>query len=235
MDRAGGGSGLDDRRLGNLPVTRWPGRGDWPRFSRLLDEVMDLDEASRRTRLDEIAGTEPRLAVELQSLLRAAGRAEAPGFLQGTLLAGLPLPGLAGRRIGEYRIESELGQGGTGSVWLARRGEMRVAIKLLHLSLLGQAGAARFRQEGAILARLAHPHVAALLDAGVTAEGQPYLVLEFVDGLPIDRYCDAHGLGVEGRLRLAGQVMQGLAHAHAQGVVHRDIKPSNILVTPAGT
>ena len=230
--------GFGDRRVGNLPQSRLPGRHRWARFSRLLDEVMDLDEAARHARLTQLARGEPALAAELRSLLRAAQRADDAGFLRGTLRAGQPQPGLPGRRIGAYRIDAELGQGGTGSVWLARRvdghGEARVAIKLLHMSLLGQAGAARFRQEGAILARLAHPQVAALLDAGVTPEGQPYLVLEFVDGLPIDRYCDEHGLNVEDRLGLAGQVMQGLAHAHGHGVVHRDIKPSNILVTPAG-
>jgi serine/threonine protein kinase len=110
-----------------------------------------------------------------------------------------------------------------------------VAIKLLHLSLLGQAGAERFRREGSILARLTHPHIARLLDAGVTAGGQPYLVIELVQGQRLDRHCDALHLSLQQRLQLFIGVLQAVAHAHGHLVVHRDIKPSNILVTPDGT
>jgi eukaryotic-like serine/threonine-protein kinase len=210
----------------------------WAWFSLLLDEVLDIDEPDRQRRLAQIEVHDPALACELRSTLQAARRATAEGFLGGTLLDGLPQPGLPGRRIGDYLIESELGLGGAGSVWLARRADRRddarVAIKLLHLSLLGRPGAARFAQEREILVRLAHPNIAELLDAGVSAEGQPYLVLELVDGLPINAYCDAHGLSIERRLELVGQILAGLAHAHRHLVVHRDIKPGNILVTPEG-
>ena len=95
------------------------------------------------------------------------------------------------------------------------------------------AGEARFRREGSILARLRHPHIAQLLDAGVSPSGQPYLVLEHVDGEPIDRYCDARRLDVEARLRLFLDVLAAVAHAHANLVVHRDLKPSNVLVGAA--
>lgn len=210
---------------------KMPDRHQWKQYSQLLDEVMDLDEPDGHASLEDVARGDPFLARRLL----------ADGFLGGTLMPGMPPPGLAGRRIGAYRIESELGAGGTGSVWLARpagAGEAssgaRVAIKLLHLSLLRRPGAARFAQEGAILARLSHPNIAGLLGSGVTPDGQPYLVLEFVDGVPIDQYCDGHGLGISQRLELVGQVMAGLMHAHGHGVVHRDIKPSNILVTPEG-
>src|SRR4030095_12509997 len=125
-----------------------------------------------------------------------------------------------------------------GSVWLAKRSdgrfEGRAAVKLLNASLVGRAGEERFRREGSILARLAHPHIARLIDAGVSAAGQPYLVLEHVDGEPFDRYCDQRKLDVEGRLRLFLDVLAAVAHAHANLIVHRDIKPSNVLVDTDG-
>ena len=103
---------------------------------------------------------------------------------------------LAGQTLGAYRLVSRIGQGGMGSVWLAERCdgrfEGRAAVKLLNLALMGRAGEERFRREGNILARLTHPHIAHLVDAGVSPTGQPYLVLEHVDGQRIDRYCDEH-------------------------------------------
>ena len=125
-----------------------------------------------------------------------------------------------------------------GSVWLAQRSdgrfEGRVAVKLLNASLVGRAGGERFRREGSILARLVHPHIARLLDAGVSEWGQPYLVLEHVDGQHIDRYCDDRRLDVDARLRLFLDVAEAVSLAHANLVVHRDIKPSNVLVGKDG-
>lgn len=125
-----------------------------------------------------------------------------------------------------------------GHVWLARRCDGRfegvVAIKLLNVALLGRAGAARFRREGRILARLQHPAIAHLIDAGVSPSGQPYFVLELVDGEPIDRYADGLGLGINARIRLFLEVLGAVAHAHANLIVHRDIKPSNVLVGKEG-
>ena len=109
-----------------------------------------------------------------------------------------------------------------------------VAIKLLNLGLIGRAGEARFTREGSILARLRHPRIAHLIDAGVSAIGQPYLVLEHVEGEHIDVYCDHHALGIEARLRLFLDVLEAVAHAHANLIVHRDIKPSNVLVSTDG-
>ena len=155
---------------------------------------------------------------------------------------GAAMPELAspaGQRLGPYVLEAQVGQGGGGSVWRARREDGRydaaVAIKLLHLALLGRAGAQRFRREGQILGRLTHPHIAHLLDAGVTPDGQPYLVLELVQGERIDHHCDARRLGIEQRLALFGDVLAAVAHAHAHGVIHRDLKPGNVLVTAEGT
>ena len=125
-----------------------------------------------------------------------------------------------------------------GAVWLARRSdgrfEGRAAVKLLNLSLVGRAGEERFRREGTILARLSHPHIARLIDAGVSLAGQPYLVLEHVEGEPIDLYCDRHGIGLDARLHLFLDVLDAVSHAHANLIVHRDIKPSNVLVDTDG-
>ncbi len=120
-------------------------------------------------------------------------------------------------------LEVPLGQGGGGSVWRAQREDGRydgaVATKLLHLSLLGGAGVKRFEREGPILARLIHPHIAHLLDAGVTAGGQPYLVLELVEGARIDRHCNTQRLGIDARLALFDSVLAAVAHVHTHGVI----------------
>ena len=107
-------------------------------------------------------------------------------------------------------------------------------IKLLNVALIGRAGEERFRREGNILARLTHPHIAHLVDAGVSQTGQPYLVLEHVDGQNIDRYCNEHALGIEARLRIFLDVLDAVAHAHANLIVHRDLKPANVLVRVDG-
>ncbi|MGE0443317.1 MAG: serine/threonine-protein kinase, partial [Gemmatimonadales bacterium] len=124
------------------------------------------------------------------------------------------------------------------SVWLARRTDGRyeghAAVKLMNLALMTETGQERFRREGTALARLAHPAIARLLDAGVAPSGQPYLVIEYVDGERLDQYADAAGLSRDDRIRLVLQVLDAVSHAHANLIVHRDLKPSNLLVTPAG-
>ena len=140
--------------------------------------------------------------------------------------------------LGAYRLVSLIGQGGSGSVWLAERCdgrfEGRAAVKLLNVALINRAGEERFRREGTILARLRHPQIAHLVDAGVSRSGQPYLVLEHVDGQAIDRYCDDRTLGIDARVRLFLDVLAAVAHAHANLIVHRDIKPANVLVSVDG-
>ena len=215
----------------------------WKLISPLLDELLDLDPAPRAIRLEALRAEDPDLAAELGGLVGDVAQAEADQFLAGSAQAALSslavAATLAGERIGPYVLESPLGQGGTGVVWSARRDDGRfkghVAIKLLHLSLIGHTGALRFEQEGGILARLSHPHIARLLDAGVTVAGQPYLVLERVDGERIDAYCDTRHLRVDARIRLFREVQDAVAHAHRHLVIHRDIKPSNILVTADGS
>jgi len=214
----------------------------WARLSALLDELLDLPEAGRADRLAALHAEAPDLADELAALLRDSQRAQSGGFLTGALPPPAerePEASLAGQRMGAYVLESPLGLGGGGSVWRARREdghfEGAVAVKLLHLSLMGHAGGERFRREGHILARLKHPHIARLLDAGVSPVGQPYLVIELVEGQRIDRHCDAQRLGLAARLALFDDVLAAVAHAHTHGVIHRDLKPGNILVTADGT
>ena len=220
-----------------------PRADHWARLSPLLDELLDLQGPERQARLDELRTNNPELGDELAALLTDSQSAQVKDFLAKPVLNAsadqAPESTLAGQRLGAYLLESPLGQGGTGSVWRARREDGRftgaVAIKLLHLSLLGRAGAERFKREGDILARLTHPNIAHLLDAGVTAGGQPYLVIELVEGERIDRHCDAKRLDVNARLGLFDKVLSAVAHAHTHLVIHRDIKPGNILVTPDGT
>ena len=210
------------------------------KLSPLLDELLDLDAPGQQRRLEELRSTDASLGDQLASLLNSARLAEAAHFLNRDAQAHFAeTPSLVGQQIGAYVIESLLGQGGSGSVWRARRADGRfegsVAVKLLHLSLLARTGALRFEREGAILARLAHRNIARLLDAGVTAQGQPYLVIELIEGLRIDRYCDAQRLNVAQRLALFAQVLAAVAHAHSHLVIHRDIKPNNILVAADGS
>jgi hypothetical protein len=144
-----------------------------------------------------------------------------------------------GGRIGNYTIERLLGRGGMSEVWLARRSdgrfEAQCAIKLLDTRVPQEKLAERFSREGQVLGRLAHPNIARLLDAGSTADDRRFLVLEYVDGERIDRYCDLRGLDVDARIRLFLDAVLAVAHAHSNLVVHRDLKPSNVLVTDGGT
>jgi tetratricopeptide (TPR) repeat protein len=207
----------------------------WPHVSPYLDRVLDIvDDRARRTWLDALREEDGVLAAEVEALLRQHHAVQAEGFLEPS---GSPeWLEMAPERVGAYTLLTLLGRGGMGTVWLAQRSdgqfERRVAIKLLNRSL--GSGEARFRREGQILARLAHPHIAQLLDAGVSGRGNPYLVLELVDGEPIDRYCDEHRLDVRARLRLFLDVLDAVGRAHAALIVHRDIKPSNVLVTTDG-
>lgn len=209
-------------------------RERWSELEPLLDRALELSQPERESWLVELRTRSAELAAELEAILQGEAEADERGFLAPALGAEL-----AGMELGAYTIERPLGQGGMGSVWLARRTDGRfegvAAVKLLNLSLLGPGGRARFEREGSVLARLAHPNIGRLLDAGVTPAGQPYLVLEHIDGEPIDAFVAQRSLSMEERLRLFLQVLAAVEHAHANLIVHRDIKPSNILVTADGT
>jgi len=213
----------------------------WRVLSPYLDEALDMPTRDRGAWLAAIFARDAALAGDLQKLLAEQHLIQESKFLEEPVSRAArpaPAPSLAGHTIGAYRLLSPIGQGGMGSVWLAERCdgrfEGRVAVKLLNIALIGRAGEERFRREGTILARLTHPHIARLSDAGVTASGQPYLVLEHVAGAAIDRYCDEHALSIEARIRLFLDVIDAVAHAHTNLIVHRDIKPANVLVSDAG-
>jgi serine/threonine-protein kinase len=207
-----------------------------------LDEAERLEALApgeRAAALEAMQRQDPALHAKVRTLLSEAGTA-APAIDAAKLLreAALSTSGdLAGQQVGPYRFVRLLGSGGMGQVWLAERTDGRfegqVAIKLLGTALHSER-LERFRREGQLLARLAHPFIARLLDAGSLPSGQPYLVLEHVDGQRIDRWCDDARLDIDARLRLFIDVCVAVAHAHANLVVHRDLKPSNILVGAGG-
>jgi eukaryotic-like serine/threonine-protein kinase len=213
----------------------------WRALSPYLDEALEIPTGDRGAWLESIFARDAALACDLQKLLAENDLIHESRFLEDATpitSRGQATASLAGQTIGAYRLLSHLGQGGMGSVWLAERCdgrfEGRVAIKLLNFALLGRAGEERFRREGTILARLTHSHIARLIDAGVTPTGQPYLILEHVAGVSIDRYCNDRLLTVDARVRLLLDVLDAVIHAHANLIVHRDIKPANMLVTDDG-
>jgi serine/threonine protein kinase len=214
-------------------------RERWHHLRPHLDKALDLAPDDRARLLDALAVADPAAARELREMLETYARLEADGFLERELPRphNPPTRDLTGMQAGAYTIGRLLGRGGMGEVWLASRHDGRFegqcAIKLLDATVRPGAHAERFEREGRFLARINHPNVARLLDAG-TLDGQPYLALEYVEGQRIDDYCRDHGLSVHARVRLFLDVVSAVAHAHSQLVVHRDLKPSNVLVTAEG-
>ena len=211
----------------------------WHIVSPYLDQALTLSEAERARWLEAIRAENPGLASQIEELLDEHRAAEQKRYLDTGPASILGESyGLAGQQVGDYRLISLIGQGGMGAVWLAERSdgrfERKAAVKFLNAALIGQGGEKRFKREGTILGRFSHSNIAELLDAGVSSTGQPYIVLEYVEGEPIDRYCDAHRLDVPSRIRLFLDVLGAVAHAHANLIVHRDIKPTNVLVSKDG-
>jgi len=216
------------------------GKERWKAIEPLLDEALELEGEERVQWLATLHVRAPEMASDIEALLR--GDASRGGdFLDVSLLAAADpiVPGLVGQVVGPYTLVEAIGDGGMGSVWRGRRSDGRfdgdVAIKLLHLSLVGRSGEIRFAQEGHLLARLSHPNIARMLDAGVTRTGQPFLVLEYIKGERIDRFVNARQMPPRERITLFLDVLAAVASAHAQLVLHRDLKPSNILVGDDGT
>jgi serine/threonine-protein kinase len=208
----------------------------WTTISPLLDELLELTGRPRSQRLAEIEASDPELARELTNLMTLED--ERPDFMSQPVVNASLFAAQPDQEIGPYRLVSPLGEGGMGQVWLAVRAdglyERRVALKLLRPGL-GDVGLhARFTRERQILARLGHAHIARLLDAGISQDGQPYLALDYVRGDAITDYAQKRALDVRTRLHLFAQVCAAVSHAHANLVVHRDLKPSNILVNSAG-
>ena len=212
----------------------------WRQIDELLDSALERTGTDRTAFLDDRCGDDEDLRQALDRLL--ALEEEARSFLEQPhrVEAADPSPAatLAGEQIGPYRLVRPLGHGGMGSVYLGRREhdyEQEVAIKLVRRGLVGREVRQRFRTERQALAQLEHPNVARLYDGGTTADGQPYLVMERIEGLPIDRYCDRHGLPLATRLEALPAGVRGALYAHRRLLVHCDIKPSNVLVTADGT
>ncbi len=213
---------------------------EWRQVSEHLDRVLEMPEIERDAYVAELTRSDPQTGGLLARLLSARGAHSYARFLSGSgPLLTEPGSQFLGKRIGQYVIEAEIGRGGMGSVWRARRADGRfegvVAVKFLRAAWLGSSGEQRFKQEGLLLARLDHPHIARLLDAGLFEDHEPYLILEYVEGEPIDAYCARNELDAQSRLRLFLGVLAAVSHAHTHLIVHRDIKPGNILVTRDGT
>lgn len=215
----------------------------WQQLKSLLADGLALAADQRPGFIERHCRDDPQLRGELESLLAAGAETGTPldSSPAEELLAALgtpDTPAWLGRRLGAYRLVALIARGGMGEVYRGERAdgqyEQQVAIKLVRESLDREFLLQRFDAERRILATLDHPNLAKLLDAGVTAEGSPYFVMEYVDGEPIDAYCESRDLGVDDRLRLFRTVCQVVEYAHRQGVVHRDLKPSNILVTVDG-
>jgi serine/threonine protein kinase len=209
----------------------------WSRVRDLFHEAIDADPAARAQLL--AACDDASIRAEVQSLL--GSHEQSDSFLDRSLweLAGDTRPKLEGTLVGAYRLVRSLGEGGMGSVFLATRDDgqfdQHVAVKLIRVGAAGNSLVQRFRQERQILAGFEHANIARLLDGGTTADGSPYLVMEYVDGIPIDRYCVERNLSTRERLRLFLQLCDAVQYAHRNLVIHRDIKPANILITADGT
>jgi serine/threonine protein kinase len=206
----------------------------WQEISPHLDNLLSLPEKEREGWLRSVHIQKPELAAILQQLLEEHRELAKEHFLERTPIRVASGLSVIDQKIGAYSLMSLIGQGGMGSVWLAERSDGRfdrcVAVKFLRFAMASGIGVERFTREGKILGQLTHPHIAELMDAGVTPNGEPYLVLEYVEGLPIDQYCDQQKLDVDARIRLFLDVVSAVAHAHANLIIHCDIKPSNVLV-----
>jgi tetratricopeptide (TPR) repeat protein len=207
----------------------------WERVRTLFHDAVDLAPGDRGPLFDDC---EPALRAEVERLLEQHDASA--GFLERSVWELVDTADTKWERvlIGPYRVVKQLGHGGMGTVFLASREdaefEQRVAIKLVRRGDGGESLLQRFRQERQILAALEHPNIARLLDGGTTSGGVPYLVMEYVEGTPIDDYCREHALSIDARLRLFLQLCDAVQYAHRSLVIHRDIKPANVLVTADG-
>ena len=216
---------------------------EWQRIKALAHEALECDTGKRAELLDRVCGGDAELRRQVEELL--ASEEQMGRFLEGsaanlTTAAALASidESMVGRHLGAYQILREIGRGGMGTVYFAERADgqfrKRVAIKLVRPYLDVEDILQRFRSERQVLADLEHPNISRLLDGGVTAAGFPYLVMEYVEGLRIDEWCDRHRSSVADRLRLFRKVCSAVQFAHERQVIHRDIKPANILVTAEG-
>jgi tetratricopeptide (TPR) repeat protein len=230
----------------------------YERLCQLFDQLQPLTPAERAAYLGAACPDDPPLRAELESLLAQDQQAGAERLFQQpcpfnakSLLASAesatvgdaaqeaaPDDVLIGRRLGPYLIQRRLASGGMGTVYRALREDdyrQQVAVKVMQPGRDGAEMLHRFQTERQVLAELPHAHIARLLDGGTTDDGRPYFVMEYIDGQPLDRYCEGRGLGTRERVELLQSVSMAVQYAHEHGVLHRDLKPANVLVTADGT
>ena len=217
----------------------------WKQIESVFDDAIELAAAERDAYLTTACGGDAELRRQVEMLIRSHD--QAGSFIEEPAVAGVLSDGgkfedeapFIGRRVGSYRIVRELGRGGMGAVYLAVRADdefqKRVAVKLVKRGMDTDFILRRFRQERQILASLEHQNIARLLDGGTTDDGLPFFVMDYIDGLPINQFSDAHKLSTPERLRLFLKVCSAVSYAHLNLVIHRDLKPSNVLVMADGT
>lgn len=222
----------------------------WDKIETIVDQALTLPDDKRRAFIAKQCGEDNELFSTITELLHSIeesqGFLENPGAQQDDLLKDFarefesisPQSSMVGQQIGNYEITKLLGHGGMGSVFLAERAdgafEHRVAVKLVRRGMDTPENIARFQRERAILANLNHPNISHMYDGGLTDDGLPYLIMEYVDGIPLDEYCARNQCDFEQRLELFKSICEAVKHAHQNLVIHRDLKPGNILVTTEG-
>src|SRR6185369_10640375 len=214
----------------------------WQQVKEVLQSVLDQPSDEQNDFLRGATGGDEPLRLEVESLLEFQGVDE--NFIETSALeitarcVGAAEDVAAGEQIGPFRVEREIGRGGMGAVYLAQQNDnhyqRQVAIKVIKRGMDSDEIVRRFRNERQILANLTHPNIAGLYSGGTTDAGLPFFVMEFVEGKPINQYCEALDLSIEARLKLFRTVCSAISYAHQNLVIHRDLKPSNILVTDNG-
>ncbi|HNP62354.1 MAG TPA: serine/threonine-protein kinase [Woeseiaceae bacterium] len=215
---------------------------NWEKLESAFQQAVALEGDSRESFVENFSVSDPGLALQLRDLLAADANnvdgSHSPLSMTVDSLAGSAKDPFIGRHFGAWTITRRLAGGGMGAVFLAERADRQyaqtVAIKVMAAQLLATEAINRFRAERQILANLNHPYIAQLIDGGSTEDGLPYLVMEYVDGLPIDQHCDDNRLSIDQRLALFRKVCTAVDYAHRNLVVHRDLKPNNILVDANG-
>jgi eukaryotic-like serine/threonine-protein kinase len=216
----------------------------WAKISEIIETALEKPETERAAYLTEVCGADTALRQEIDSLL--SYEETETDFFEKNQISPLMFAdsdkltdSFIGKQIGKYKISEMLGEGGMGAVFLGERTggefEQQVAIKLLKQGFVSKVALSRFISERQILARLHHRYIAQLIDGGTTDEGMPYLIMEYVEGLPLMDYCQKNNLGLKERLGIFQNICSAVQYAHQHLVIHRDLKPSNILVTEDGS
>jgi len=217
----------------------------WAKISEIIETALEKNEKERSAFLTQVCGEDTALREEVESLLSYNDGDETNVFEQKQLNSLLFADeseltnNFIGKQIGKYKLTKLLGEGGMGAVFLADRTggefEQQVAVKLLKQGFVSKIALSRFISERQILARLHHRFIAQLIDGGTTDEGMPYLVMEYIEGLPLLDFCNGQKLDLKARLELFQKICSAVQYAHQHLVIHRDLKPSNIMVTEDGS